>query len=91
MQCDETNSHDQVVIGGGYSLDTSKVQIIDSVCGIDSKPGNRVYNFLLIPNSINAAYLVTEGIFILTHSAPALITIKKQSLMFIFNTIIIAI
>lgn len=58
-KCDETNSHDQVVIGGGYSLDTSKVQIIDSVCGIDSKPDYRE----LVGYSVTSVRLISSGFF----------------------------
>ncbi|XP_076232503.1 corticotropin releasing hormone binding protein [Calliopsis andreniformis] len=58
-KCDETNPHDQVIIGGSYSLDTSKVQIIDSICGMDSKPDYSE----LVGYSVTSVRLVSSGFF----------------------------
>ncbi|XP_076684199.1 corticotropin releasing hormone binding protein [Andrena cerasifolii] len=58
-KCDETNPHDQVVIGGSYSLDTSKVQIVDSICGMDSKPDYRE----LVEYSVTSVRLISSGSF----------------------------
>lgn len=43
FQCDARSPRDQVQIGGSRGFDTSKLDIIDSICGIDSKPGNESF------------------------------------------------
>ncbi|KOC67915.1 Corticotropin-releasing factor-binding protein [Habropoda laboriosa] len=58
-KCDETSPHDQVVIGGSFGLDTSKVQIVDSICGIDSKPDYQE----LVEYSVTSVRLVSSGFF----------------------------
>ncbi|XP_060829973.1 corticotropin-releasing factor-binding protein [Bombus pascuorum] len=58
-KCDETSPHDQVIIGGSDGLDTSKVQIIDSICGIDSKPDYRE----LVEYGVTSVRLVSSGFY----------------------------
>lgn len=43
FQCDARSPRDQVQIGGSRGFDTTKLEIIDSICGIDSKPGNKSF------------------------------------------------
>ncbi|KAG6803151.1 corticotropin releasing hormone binding protein [Apis mellifera caucasica] len=58
-KCDESSPHDQVIIGGSNGLDTSKVHIIDSICGIDSKPDYRE----LTEYSVTSVRLISSGFF----------------------------
>ncbi|XP_043275544.1 corticotropin-releasing factor-binding protein [Venturia canescens] len=37
-QCDKRGSKDQVQIGGTSGLDTTEVEILDTICGVDSRP-----------------------------------------------------
>lgn len=43
FQCDARSPRDQVQIGGSRGFDTTKLDVIDSICGIDSKPGNKSF------------------------------------------------
>ncbi|XP_031829810.2 corticotropin releasing hormone binding protein isoform X1 [Nomia melanderi] len=58
-KCDERNPHDQVVIGGSYGLDTSKTQMVDSICGIDSKPDYRE----MVGYGVTSVRLISSGFF----------------------------
>ncbi|XP_026674665.1 corticotropin-releasing factor-binding protein [Ceratina calcarata] len=59
FQCDETSPRDQLIIGGSYGLDTSKLQIVDSICGIDSKPDFRE----LVEYEVTSVRLESSGFF----------------------------
>lgn len=59
QKCEETSPHDRVVIGGSYGLDTSKVQIVDSICGIDSKPDYRE----VVEYGVTSIRLISSGFF----------------------------
>ncbi|XP_054009739.1 corticotropin-releasing factor-binding protein isoform X2 [Hylaeus anthracinus] len=58
-KCDETSPHDQVVIGGSDGLDTTKVQIVDSVCGMNSKSDYSE----LVEYSVTSVRLISSGFF----------------------------
>ncbi|XP_078041677.1 corticotropin releasing hormone binding protein [Augochlora pura] len=58
-KCDERNPHDQAIIGGGYGLDTTQVQVVDSICGIDSKPDYHE----VVEYSITSVRLISSGFF----------------------------
>ncbi|KZC08826.1 Corticotropin-releasing factor-binding protein [Dufourea novaeangliae] len=58
-KCDQRNPRDQVVIGGSYGLDTSKVQVVDSICGMDSKPDYRE----AVEYGVTSVRLISSGIF----------------------------
>ncbi|CAL7942265.1 unnamed protein product [Xylocopa violacea] len=59
QKCDETSPQDQVIIGGSYGLDTSRVEIVDSICGVDSKPDFRE----LVEYPVTSVRLVSSGFF----------------------------
>nr|XP_034190686.1 corticotropin-releasing factor-binding protein [Osmia lignaria] len=59
QKCEETSPNDRVVIGGSYGLDTSKVQIVDSICGIDSKPDYHE----LVEYGVTSVRLISSGFF----------------------------
>lgn len=46
FQCDTKSPQDQVQIGGSRDLDTTKLDVIDSICGIDSKPGKKYFTLV---------------------------------------------
>ncbi|XP_057340093.1 corticotropin-releasing factor-binding protein [Microplitis mediator] len=58
--CDKRRLLDQVLIGGSNGLDTSKFELLDSVCGLNSKPDR---NYKLIGCGVTAIRLISSGLF----------------------------
>ncbi|XP_076636932.1 corticotropin releasing hormone binding protein isoform X2 [Colletes latitarsis] len=58
-KCDQKNPQDQVVIGGSYGLDTSKMEVVDSICGMNSKPDYRE----MVEYSVTSVKLISSGFF----------------------------
>nr|APD15634.1 corticotropin-releasing factor-binding protein [Cotesia chilonis] len=58
--CDKHRLMDQVLIGGSNGLDTSKFELLDSVCGFTSKPER---SFKLIGCGVTAIRLTSSGMF----------------------------
>ncbi|XP_043507002.1 corticotropin-releasing factor-binding protein isoform X1 [Frieseomelitta varia] len=58
-KCDETSPQDQVIIGGSDGLDTSEVRVVDSICGIDSKPDYHE----VVKYGVTSVRLISSGFF----------------------------
>ncbi|XP_032679233.1 corticotropin-releasing factor-binding protein [Odontomachus brunneus] len=56
-KCDTRNPQDRLEIGGNHGLDTTKLDIIDSICGIDSKPDVKE----LVPYEVTSVRLISNG------------------------------
>ncbi|XP_011331751.1 corticotropin-releasing factor-binding protein [Ooceraea biroi] len=58
-KCNARNPRDQVQIGGSHGLDTTKLEVIDSICGIDSKPEIKE----LVAYEVTSVRLVSSGYY----------------------------
>lgn len=56
-KCDAKSPQDQVQIGGSRDLDTTKLDVIDSICGIDSKPDIKEP----VPYEVTVVRLISSG------------------------------
>ncbi|EFN70026.1 Corticotropin-releasing factor-binding protein [Camponotus floridanus] len=56
-KCDTKSPQDQVQIGGSRNLDTTKLDVIDSICGIDSKPDIKES----VPYDVTIVRLISSG------------------------------
>ncbi|XP_015126073.1 corticotropin-releasing factor-binding protein [Diachasma alloeum] len=58
--CNKRGLPDQVQIGGNTGLDTSKMEVVDSICGVDSKPDA---DSRIIGCEVTSVRLVSSGLF----------------------------
>ncbi|XP_014484378.1 PREDICTED: corticotropin-releasing factor-binding protein [Dinoponera quadriceps] len=58
-KCDTKNPRDQLEIGGSRGLDTMKLDVIDSICGIDSKPDIKEF----VPYEVTSVRLISSGYY----------------------------
>ncbi|CAL1676542.1 unnamed protein product [Lasius platythorax] len=56
-KCDTMSPQDQVQIGGSRDLDTTKLDVIDSICGIDSKSDIKES----VPYDVTVVRLISSG------------------------------
>ncbi|XP_072753625.1 corticotropin releasing hormone binding protein [Anoplolepis gracilipes] len=56
-KCDTKSPQDQVQIGGTRNLDTTNIDVIDSICGIDSKPNIKEP----VPYDVTVVRLISSG------------------------------
>ncbi|KAK7865767.1 hypothetical protein R5R35_002095 [Gryllus longicercus] len=59
-RCEKRGMPDYVELGGAEGLDTSQLNVADSICGTDSKPGSTVETILC---GVSAVRLVSSGEF----------------------------
>ncbi|XP_012231163.1 corticotropin-releasing factor-binding protein [Linepithema humile] len=58
-KCETKSPRDQVQIGGSRGLDTTKLDVIDSICGIDSKPDVKE----LVAYDVTSVRLISSGYY----------------------------
>ncbi|XP_077281152.1 corticotropin releasing hormone binding protein [Temnothorax americanus] len=58
-KCDARSPRDQAQIGGSHGFDTTKLDVIDSFCGIDSKPDIKE----LVAYDVTAVRLLSSGYY----------------------------
>ncbi|KAG5309345.1 CRHBP protein, partial [Acromyrmex insinuator] len=58
-KCDARSPRDQVQIGGSHGFDTIKFDVIDSICGIDSKPDIKE----LVAYDVTVVRLLSSGYY----------------------------
>ncbi|XP_025156063.1 corticotropin-releasing factor-binding protein [Harpegnathos saltator] len=58
-KCDTKNLRDRLEIGGSRGLDTAKLDVFDSICGIDSKPDVKE----LVPYEVTSVRLISSGYY----------------------------
>ncbi|XP_015603335.1 corticotropin-releasing factor-binding protein [Cephus cinctus] len=59
-KCDKRGLHDQAQLGGSDGLDTSNLEILDSICGVDSKPDTRGR---IVGCGVTSVRLTSSGLF----------------------------
>ncbi|XP_063978532.1 corticotropin-releasing factor-binding protein isoform X2 [Diachasmimorpha longicaudata] len=58
--CNKRGLRDEVLIGGSSGLDTTKMEVVDSICGVDSKPDAAS---TIIGCEVTSVRLVSSGLF----------------------------